>query len=134
MKFRGFRGVREEGTDHTKLCSRIFTDLVLHDIKKSTFQHLTVNFITEWSQNLPFGPRPRKQKLLFSIFTYPIIHLINRKMKTRISVSQIKSMSFPYNYQNTKIEKYNILVGCAQTAAVGDPMEVMRYFASFLRS
>ena len=26
-----------------------------------------------------------------------------------------------------------ILVGCAQTAAVGDPMVVMRLFASFLR-
>ena len=56
-------------------------DLVLLDIRKSTFQHLTVNFVTEWSQNLPYGPRPREQKLLFSIFTYPIIHLKNRGLK-----------------------------------------------------
>ena len=40
--------------------------------------------ITEWSQNLPYGPGPREQKLLFSIFTYPIIHLKNRKNENQV--------------------------------------------------
>ena len=37
------------------------------------------HFITHWSQNLPYGPRPQEQKLLFSIFAYPIIHVKSRK-------------------------------------------------------
>ena len=85
--------------EYTKLFSRIFTGsgLTWHQkVHFSTFDgKLEGDFITEWSQNLPYGPRPREQKLLFPIFTYPIIHFKNRKMKTRISVSQINSMSFP---------------------------------------
>ena len=71
-------------------------DLVLQDLKKSTFQHLTVDFITELSQNLPYGPRPREQKLLFLILTYSINRLKNEKnsMNTRVSVSQIKPIIF----------------------------------------
>ena len=38
------RGVRGERTEHTQLFSRILADLVLHGIRKSTFQHLTVNW------------------------------------------------------------------------------------------
>ena len=45
------RDVREERTDHTKLFPRISQDLVLLDIKKSTFQHLTVNWNVTSSQN-----------------------------------------------------------------------------------
>ena len=82
LKLRGFRGVREERMDHTKLYSRIFTGsgLTWHqEVHFSTFDSkLESQFITEWSQNLPFGPRSREQKLLFSILTYPIIHLENR--------------------------------------------------------
>ena len=83
LKFRGSRGLREEGTEHTKLYSRMFTGFGLTRLQKvnfSTFDgKLEGDFITEWSQNLPFGPRPREQELLFSIFTYPIIHLKNTK-------------------------------------------------------
>ena len=42
----------------------------------STFDSkLEGNFITKWSQNLPFGPRPRELKLLFSILTFSSNHL-----------------------------------------------------------
>ena len=44
-----------------------------------------------------FRPRPREQKLLFLILTYPIIHLKNRKMKTGIWVSQLKPIDAPKN-------------------------------------
>ena len=131
LKFREFRGVREEGTEHTKLYSRIFTGSGLTWHQKDHF--LTFDgkhFITEWSQNFPYGPRPREQKLLFSIFTYPIIHLKNRKNENqdlgfpnkihgcslklqkrqiffdkyaRVSASPLKSMNFPQNEQNNQI-------------------------------
>ena len=72
-------------------------DLVLLDIKKSTFQHLTVN-----CKVTSLWPPSSRTKLLFSIFTYPIIHLKNRKnLKTRISVSPPTpphpTPAFPFN-------------------------------------
>ena len=101
------RGVREERTDHTQLFSRTFAGFGLTGRQKvhfSTFDgKLEGDFITEWSQNLPYGPRPREQKLLFSIFTHPIIHLKNRRNENEDLGFPHKINEFP---QNDKYKTY----------------------------
>ena len=72
--------MREEGTDHTKLFFRIFTGFGLtwhQEVNFSTFDGK--HFITEWSQNLPYGPNPRGHKT--SIFYIYISHYPFQKQK-----------------------------------------------------
>ena len=65
----------------------ISPDLFLLDIRKSTFQHLTVNFITSWSQNLPYGPSPIEQPFVFNIY---ISHYPSQKQK-----NENRDLGFP---------------------------------------
>ena len=105
MKIGRSRGVREERTEYTQLFSRTLAGSGLTRYQKvyfSTFDgKLEGDFITEWSQNLPQGPRPREQKLLLSILTYPIIHLKNRKNENQDLGFPNKSMIF-LKMTNTK--------------------------------
>ena len=64
LKLERSGGVREEGTEHTIFSPELSPDLVLHGIRKSTFQNLTVN----WNLNV----------LEMALKAFHIVHALSR--------------------------------------------------------
>ena len=70
--------------------------LVLHGIRKSTFQHFTVNTSSQNGlKTFPMDPVLENKSFYFRYLHIPLSISKTGKMKTRISVSHIKSMRFP---------------------------------------
>ena len=90
-------------------------DLVLHGIRKSTFQHSTVN--TSSKNGLKtFLMDPvleNKKNFYFRYLHIPLSISKTEKMKTRISVSHIKSMHF-LKIAKTNKHKQNARVSASQ--------------------
>ena len=81
-------------------------DLVLHGIRKSTFQHLTVNTSSQNGlKTFLMDPVLENKSFYFRYLHIPLSISKTEKMKTRISVSHIKSMNFPYNDQTKIVRK-----------------------------